>query len=238
MWLLPSNKNELVTITINPHRLICSWIRPSKKHAPLELKAYQEFPLPNLELEKLVIFNPTRIKKHINSFLASNKLLNARIACTLAGPSINERLVTCARAHPDKKEIIKSQKQHWHWEYCYLYPHDNGKFVFYRCGIPRPLLFQYQLLATTTGFNLSKITTERMALFTLYRHLWGTAFRPSQFALHMAQHNNMIEQLFSPDTLARVLSIDMHSIPMDDALLPLLTACGLYISERQFHERH
>ena len=232
MWPLPSYKNELVTITICPQYLTCSWIKSSNKQAPLQLCAYERFDLDHLELEKLIVFNPTAIKKHINTFTKKHRLHNAPIACALAGPQVSERLLTLNTLTPQPEQVVTARSPHMRWEYRYLYPHDNGNFVFYRCGIPQPLLLQYKLLATRANLNLLTLTTERMALLTLYKYLYGSAFRQSQLAVHMMQRNNMIEQLFSPETLARILHVpDKNTTLQSKELLPLLSSCGLFVSE-------
>jgi len=231
MWGLPQYDNQLVTITFQPQVMTCSLITTSKRSAPLVLHAYKKITFQELELESLIVFNPTKIKQHIVNFLNSCNARNAFVACSLRGPKLFERFVSVTKAHPSMEDFEVSERNHMLWDYRFAYPADNGLWVFYVTGMPRALLLQYQLLAITTPFNLLTITSERMALLNLYEYQHGNAFRRSQLAIDMLRHHNMIEYLFDRDTLSRILYIPSAlAHHRADDIHHLLSACGLFVS--------
>jgi hypothetical protein len=116
-----------------------------------------------------------------------------------------ESLVNLPVSSPNSTDFPFPKLQSLLWDYRYLYPSDNARFTFYVCGVPRQLLFQYQLLAVQYALNLVAITTERMALFHLYRHIKGPAFRVGQLAQDMKGHGNQLNTFFSQDMLRRVV---------------------------------
>ncbi len=230
MWPLPQLNNNIVTITFHPQHLCCSWIIPSGKYAKLTLRAYERFPLQNLELEQLTIFNPTHIKKTITSFLQKHHLSNTCIVFGLTGPGLKEKMVTLSKASPTPDDFTLPITKDLLWDFRYLYPKQNGTHVFYGYGIPQHLLFQYQLLAIAAQLNVIKITPIRVALFHAYKFFHGHAYRQGKLALDMTQYNNMIEQTFTQDSLSRLVAIPA-SIDKQQELAYVLQACGLFISE-------
>jgi len=234
MWGSLQNDNQLVTITFQPQVMTCSLITPSKRSAPLALHAYKKITFQELELESLIVFNATKIKQHINDFLASCNAPNAFVACSLRGPTLFERFVSTTKADPSMEDFEVSERNHMLWDYRFAYPADNGLWVFYVMGMPRTLLLQYQLLAIAAQFNLVTVTSERMALLKLYEYQHGNAFRRSQLAIDMLRHHNMVEYLFDGDTLSRILYIpsNLAHHRIDDTH-HLLSACGLFVANNK-----
>ncbi len=230
MWPLPQLNKNIVTITFHPQYLCCSWIIPSNKYAKLTLRAYERFPLQNLELEQLTIFNPTHIKKTITSFLQKHHLSNTCIVFGLSGPGLKEKMLTLSKASPTPDDFTLPITKDLLWDFRYLYPKENGTSIFYVYGIPQHLLFQYQLLAIAAQLNVIKITPIRMALFHAYKFFHGHAYRQGKLALDMTQYNNMIEQTFTQDSLSRLVAIPAN-IDKQQELAYVLQACGLFISE-------
>lgn len=231
MWPLPPLHDNVVTITFYPQQLCCSWIKQSGKRAPLSLQAYKRYPLDNLELEQLTVFNPTHIKQCITEFLQSNTIRHAFVAFGLSGPGMKETIATVSSASPQPDDF-NLRTTDLLWDFCYLYPKDHGQFAFYVYGIPRHVLFQYQLLAIATPLNLTKITPVRAALFHAYTFLYGNAFRQAQFAHDMQRVHNRIEYLFTPEKIRRIIEVP-SMIDKEKELGYILEACGLFISERR-----
>ncbi len=229
MNLIPRLHNELVSIIFQPHQITLSHIQRSKNATQLHLHAYTQIALDNLELEKLVIYNPTRIKAHINTFLSTHNINNAFILCALSGPGVFERYISLPTAHAQPNDFnATAELKNLNWEYTYVYATDTAQSMYYVCGITPQMLLQYQLLAVSTPFNVLKITTKRMALHNIYKYMYGAAFRQSQFALDMMQHNNMIEYIFSQDTLGRIVHIPGHiTVNKQHEITNILSACGL-----------
>ena len=229
MWPLPPLNKSFVSVVFSPQNLTCSWIQRSNKKAPLTLRAHKQHNLQNLELEKSNVFNPTQIKQYIVNFLTTYNLKHSFVSFALSGPQIQEQFVTLTTATPHRDNFSVSNNPHMHWQWTYVYPNDAGKFTFYLCGIPQQLLFQYKLLASSTPLNLLTISTPRMALLQLYRFIYGSAFRHAQLAIDMQRYHNIIEQLFTHDTIARIVHIP--EISNEKLLQHILTSCGLFVSE-------
>ena len=151
----------------------------------------------------------------------------------LSGPLCVEKLIPAPTATPTSSQLTISPSRDWQWDYHYLYPLEQGQYLFYAAGIPKTVLFGYQLLALRNQLNLLKITPRTMSLYQLYKYLYGSSFRNSQLSVHMQQHNHAIEQFFTPDIIARMLHIpSSHGITARATLPVLAHACGLYVSER------
>jgi len=235
MWPIPALEHKLVSIDFSPEALVCSWIDPSFAKATadrqLVLRAYKRFPLTNLELEDLIVFNPTVIQKYIRSFLEEHNLTDAFIAFIVHGHSVAEQFVAMPTSTPHYTDFgITNNARSVLWEYRYLYPNDHGQFVFYVYTVPRSLILQYQLLAVAAQCNLITMTTRTMTLLSAYKNIFGTAFRRSQLAVDMERCNNNIGALISIDALNRMVNFAGLCIPSER--LYCAAASGLFCSER------
>ncbi len=229
MWNKPQEHNAFV-VTVNPRIITCS-ILCQKPSSTISLQSHHTLVLDNLELEKLFIFNPTKLASHIRNYYRSYSVKTMPVFFALNGPSLYVKIISVTKAHPNIEHFNLSHAPHWMWDYSYLYSYDHRHY-FYVCGIKKSLLLQYQLLSINAQLPLRSITTEHMALLQLYRHIFGSAFRHSQLGTALSECNNNIEQLFSKDDLSRVLSIPGGQDITNDDYVPLLTACGLFVSQR------
>ena len=232
MWPIPALEHKLVSVSFSPDAVICSWIEKTNNGtAPLLLRAYKRYPLTNLELENLVLFNPTVIKKKISSFLQAHGLEDAFVAFILHGSNITEQFVAMPTSTPYCTEFGKfNSARSLLWEYRYLYPNDEGQFVFYLYSVPRSLILQYQLLAIAAQCNLIAMTTQTMALLSAYQNIFGVAFRRTQLAVDMMRCNNSIADLITVDTLNRMVNFGVQCAPSER--LYCAAAAGLFCSER------
>lgn len=231
MWPLPPLENELITISFSPNNLTLSWIQKNTKtKTPLQCTAYERHELSNLELEKLILFNPTHIAKLITHFLSRHKKHNAFIAFSLQGASLTEEFITLPTSHPKATDFGMTPSSNFLWGYRFMYHNHDGQAVFYVYKIPRSLLLQYKLLTITTKMNLIMITTQTMSYFNAYKTIFGSSFRQSQFGLDMMRHNNKIENLISTDILKRVITPPIN-ISIADEHAYLANAYGLFTSQ-------
>ena len=232
MWPIPALDHKLVCVLFTPEAMVCSWIeKTNNATAPLLLRAYKHYPLNNLELEHLTLFNPTVIKNYITSFLQQHNLADAFIAFIVHGPGVTEQFVAMPTSTPHRTDFgISSNSRSLLWEYRYLYPNDHGQFVFYVYSIARSLVLQYQLLAIAAQCNVITITTQTMALLSAYKNIFGPAFRRSQLAVDMMRCNNAIEELIAVDTLNRMISGTGTIVGRER--LYVAAAAGLFCSER------
>ncbi len=228
MWNQPKEHNAFL-ITINPRTITCSYLSQSNQTHTISLKSYNTLKFDNLELENLIIFNPTTLSRYIANTYQPYAHKNTPVLLALNGPSLYTKILSTPNAHPTLEQFPISHAPHWLWEYSYLYSH-NHRHYFYVCGMQRTLLLQYQLLSITTHLPMHTITTEYMALLQIYRYMFGSAFRHSQLGEALLEQNNTIEQLFTADDLHRLLSIPSDQTIQDTDHIPLLTACGLLVS--------
>src|SRR5438132_4666949 len=99
MWPIPSLHHKLVTILFSSDAITCCWIEKSTtSSAPLIVRAYQRYPLDNLESIQLMLFNPTFIKKCINAFLRKHELHNSFVVFCLDG--VAEKHIALPKSTP------------------------------------------------------------------------------------------------------------------------------------------
>ncbi len=239
MWKAPYHDDRLVTINFYPHAVACSIIERAASGAPFVLKAYQRVDLHNLELEQLIVFNPTKLKRIVYTFLQKHAAQHAFIACTLRGPHLFEKYITMQNQKPKHRDFALPELNSLVWDYRVVYPTDHGKSVFYVAGLPRTLIAQYQLFAIAAQLHMTTLIPEQMALLQVYRYQRGAAFRRTQLAVDMLQHHNMIDYICTTETLGRILHIPSHLV-IDRAreASSLLASCGLFISERVEDEKY
>ncbi len=197
----------------------------------LVVRAYKQYPLNNLELTHLTLFNSTIIKQYITSFLSEHDLSDAFVAFALHGSAVHEKFVTMPTSTPHRTDFTMQDSAHLLWEYRYLYPNDDGQFVFYVYSVPRSVVLQYKLLAVAAQCNLITMTTQTMALLSAYEHMFGSAFRRTQLGVDMMRCNNNIGDLITIDALKRMVDISAVKLAKDD-YLQCMAAAGLFYSEK------
>ncbi len=228
MWN-QTKKHNAFAITFTPRIITGSWLSFSSTSRTIQLRSHHRAQLDNLELERLIIFNPTKISQLLTSWYQTCHQAMP-VLCTVSGPSVHEQIIPMVTANPKPEQFPIDHAPNWHWKHSYLYSLDNNHY-FYLSGIKKSLLFQYQLLGITASLDLRTITTERTSLLCLYRFLLGSAFTSAKLATDLLQRNNTIEQLFSADDLSRMLSIPSNYTIEKHDVIPLLAACGLLVTE-------
>jgi len=232
----PCNPTNII-ITFYPHRIDCCWLKHSNNKKPYHLKAYHTEKLENLELEQLIIFNPSHIGSVIKQFLKFNNIKNPFTFFCLNGPTIVEQFVPAESATPDPDQFPLVHKNNLIWDYTYLYSTDNGQFMFYVSGIKREQLFQYQLLAINNQLNLISVTSDTMALINLYEHTKGSQFRHSQLGIDLLENNHQVNHIISESILDELVSIDPSvCVDIKTEAPSLLSALGLFITRNKTNE--
>lgn len=228
MWPIPAIKYEFVSISFSQDSVVCCWLQNTKVGtAPLALRAYRRYPLNNLEIHDLVIFNPTIIKFYISSFLNEYNLRDAFITFCLDCSEAEEKFMSMPTSTPHYADFGITQTRGMQSEYRYVYPHHNDQYVFYVYAVPRSLILQYELLAISLQCNLVGITTQSAAILESYKNIFGSAFRKSQLAVDMMKHDNNVESLISVDALRRMISVDAD-IDLKKEKLFITVACGVF----------
>lgn len=222
---------KIVCIQITPSHLSCSLVE-KKTSRELHIIQFESIAFKHLECEKLIIYNHYKLRTFITNFIAKNRLEGAYASLALTGPNLFEGIIAHPTPHPQASDFPLARSGRYVWDYQFLYHHENGSSMFYICGIPHTLLFQYQLLTQALNLHVLRITTRRMALLHTYQYAQGTAFRPAQLGLDMMHQNNMIEELFSRDLFHRLVSTKSELIT-PQTIPDMLTACGLYVGEKE-----
>ncbi len=229
MWNKPKQHSAFV-ITITPRTITYSHLSRPTNEPIIKLQSHDTQIFDTLELEKLIVFNPTIITNQIRNQYRAVADQSIPVLMAVNGPSLFAQIISSSNAHPSLDPLNLPRTPHMQWAHRYLYSQDHRHY-FYVCGFPQQILLQFQLVSITAQLPLRLISTEHMALLHLYRYLSGATFRHSELGAALAKRNNNIEQLFSPDDLPRVLSIATSQAAAKENPIPLLTACGLFISE-------
>lgn len=233
MRLFSKKQDEFVTIIFWQKHLTFCWIQQLERSSSLYLKAYYHVELTHSELDQLIIYNPTAIDQHIEHFFNTHNIYNPYVLFGIYGSQCIEKLVPSHTATPRVDQVTIPQSSDWQWDYHYLYPMEHGQYMFYASGIPKTVLFGFQLIALRNKLNVLKISPRTISLYQLYKYLYGSGYRNSQLGVHMQLHNNSIERFFTPDIIARIVHIpSSHGISAKSALPILAHACGLFVSER------
>lgn len=218
--------NIILTIQCTPRAIFgCLLSRNSQR---IIIHRYGAMPLEHLELEQLILFNPTTIGNYISSWYRGIDK-EIPLLMSLSGPSIIEKLVPLPVTHPTIDQFAIPHGPDWHWDFIYLYSIDTMHY-FYLTGIRRSILFQYQLLALHHQFPIKTVTSNAMALLSLYKHKTGSSYRASQLAEHLTRARS-IERLFMQDDLERIAALPSGTVIAKEDTLPLLIACGLLVGE-------
>jgi len=214
--------------------MACCWFEQTNNKQPFRLKAFQTKKIENLELEQLIVFNPSLIGRFIKQFLNINKIKNPFTHFCLNGPSIIEQFVPVETATPTPDQFHLKKNKNCIWDYTFLYPTYNGQFIFYASGIKREKLFQYQLLAMKNKLNLISITTATMALLNLYHYSKGKHFRHSQLGIELEQNNQKIEHVIPTSIIDDIVYIDPSiNVNIKTDASSLLCALGLFITRNK-----
>lgn len=166
----PINKSDVVAIAFKPESITYSLIQSDNGKAPVSIKAFKHVPLNNFELTQQIIFNPTCISKHINSFFDTYKIKDVPVRISLQGATIFEQFFTIAGTdicpetlkNPQLKDII------WQETLITRHPHQS---MYYVCGISRHQLLQYKLLAFKHQLPVECISTHTLSLLSAYHAL-------------------------------------------------------------------
>ena len=233
MWPFGQKKNELLTISLTPQNLTCSWITRSKGgKTTSRLKAYTRIAIKQFAFSQAVLFNPTIIKKHITTFIKEHNAAHIPVAFSVAGPKVFEKIVHLNTACPTTQEFGLPELKNLNWDAVYLCPSQRNGFDFFVCGIKPEHLFSYQLLALSSDINLVSITTEQLAHLQLYKYVHGDTFRQSTLSLDLFAQRYNPHSLCNANTLESILSIDHHlAIDIHKEYSFLASCLGLFLSE-------
>jgi hypothetical protein len=220
--------HHFLVYVFSPRLLRAYWLSAPSMGLPLQLHGQYRASLDQLQLEQLYICNPTRLSQLVQRWYAATQR-TMPILFALEGPALVQQILALPTAHPTPA-LFPTTAVHLHTAYTYLYSLDN-KHYFYYCSLPQPLLFQYHLLALRANLPLITITPSGSALLGAYRGIFGTAYRAAHLATALAARNNTLDQLFSRDDIARLVTVPSLLTVLPTDMLSLLIACGICIDE-------
>lgn len=210
-FFMSPRSSSVVGITITPRTITCSWIESTpSKSLPYTLKAYKHILYEIHQKNTLVLYNPTRIRSLLFSFLALYDLEDAAIVMALSGQGVTEKQVMLTKPTADLADIENEDSRVWHY-YCL---HDNpntGQAPWYCCSIDQPLLFQYVVLALYSRLNLVQITTPTMALLKAYKFIKKSSSENTKTTIMELVNLNGHLRIKSPhEHAALVESLGLH----------------------------
>jgi len=215
-----------------PHSMSCCLFEETKDN--YHLKDYQKTELNDLQLEHLIVFNPSSIESFIDQFTKKHNLKKPYTFFCLKGPSLFESTVTTKTSTPEFEEFNLPDKKNIITHSMYLYPSQDGQCRFYIAGIKRELIFQFQLLALRSNLNLVRISPATLGMLQLYKKLKGTDFRHSQLGMDLEQNNLQFDQLVDQAHLDMLKNSSTHAIENESG--HILPALGLFMMRNQRNE--
>lgn len=222
MWFYKQTVKHIVALTFKQDYFAYAHIKKNNNQSTYSLINFKKHLFNNLEIEKQVIFNPTRIGNYLHSLQQELVKGNADIRISIDGPAIFEAIVES----PDSLigEPYSSQLKNTVWEDTPIFPNSGTHKQIYVCGISRALLFQYQLLAIKHKFNIQCITTSNMALLNAY-HLLKTEFLDQNLATV-----NDIAKLINIESIDKLCA----NIPQTDNPLLMAELISLCLAELKY----
>jgi hypothetical protein len=161
MWLSKQRLNSIVALSFKPQGIGAAYIQETGSQVSYSMKNFMYFPCNDMELERQIIFNPTRIGNYLRTLMGKMPVSHTEVRMSLEGPSIFEQLVD-KESFEDK--IFSNSLNTMVWDSVLLGNQGAAQDMHYVCGITRELLFQYKLLALRYKLNVSCITTRTIAL--------------------------------------------------------------------------
>lgn len=223
MWPLPPIRYEQVIIHIDASSFSVSWISSDNKQPILKAYICQEFQL----------LTHYHLSQTVATFITKNKLSGALLSISVASPGVYEELVSLSTANATAHDFQNITLNTLLWDYRYLHPLSNGEHLFYVCGISRPALFSYQLLATENQLHIAAISSWYNTLMQAYKTIFGPAFRTSQLAIDMEHTGYHLEKHLHADSISRLLKINPTvTIDREKEKKSLISMIGLYYQER------
>lgn len=224
MWPLPPIRYEHVIIHIDASSFSIGWITAGKKQFT-QLNAYHT--------QEFQVLTHAHLCHALESFIAQYKLSGALLSISVSSPLIYEELVRLSHAHATIADFQNPTVTKLLWDFRYLHPLSDGNHLFYVCGIDRPSLFSYQLLATQNKLHMMSMSSWYNALMQAYKTIFGSAFRSSQLAIDMEQTNYRLYDRLTIDSISRLLQFGSSiNIDREKEKKALISMIGLYYQER------
>jgi len=168
MWLSKQQLNSIIALSFKPQGIGAAYIQKTGAQVPYSIKSFMYFPCDDMELERHVIFNPTRVGNHVRTLINKMPSSDIEVRICLEGPSVFERIVD-QESFEDKN--LSNLLNTMVWDSVLLGNQKALQDMYYVCGITREVLFQYKLLALCNNLNVSCITTHTTALLQVMEKL-------------------------------------------------------------------
>lgn len=208
-----------MAIALKPESIACGLIQIQQDSSLLKIKSFEHTQLNNFELEHQIIFNSTRLGKHIQEFFTKHKIAHTPVRISLQGPSIVEKFITLSDTDLSSEIIKIPELDHIVWEET-LIAQQADYTTHYLCGISRHILFQYKLLAIKLKLNLECISTHTLSLLSTYS------------ALHQSSSTELPHCNFSIEKMMEGISLQpiVPNITTDQDSLIMAELIGLSVA--------
>lgn len=224
MWPLPTIRYEHVIVHIDQETFSIGWLSADKRQVA-RLNAYHT--------HEFQMLTHALLCHTLETFIAKYRLSGALLSISVSSPFIYEELIQISHAHATSTDFQTSALTKLLWDFRYLHPLSDGNHLFYVCGINRPTLFSYQLLATQNRLHIVSISSWYNTLMQAYKTIFGPAFRTSQLAMDMEQTKYQLHDRLTTDSISRLLQVGSDLIiDKEKEKKALISMIGLYYQER------
>jgi hypothetical protein len=187
---------EFITIVLYPNELVVSWFQQSKNSLKIIPKAWEVSNLDSLQIERGIIFNPTVVAEFITQFFKKNNLKKCFVSVGLADTLLWEHCCWIIQERPTI-DHLPYEARTLVWNYAQLWSDENSyKKLFYLFGLPREILFQYQLLSLRVPFHCCTITAKNRALLYAISAIYRVNIAPDFFSGNLEHLSNYCLELF------------------------------------------
>lgn len=225
---------HIVTIILRPTELILAHIRQeavsiaSRLYCPHEIFAYEKIPLTNNEFYESRIYNMKYLVEKTHQFCKQHRVDAGNYSVAVEGTSVTEHIFVDTAKTPSEPE---SNDQ----TLTTLLGKDTGhdQYIFYRCSIASPELWQYNLFGMLLGTQQFHITTTTLALIRAFVYKRGTALMPQQLTPHPTLATYLHQGLKSYELINHVKPIRHLDINYDAEEKNLITHFGLYLRGKE-----
>lgn len=223
------SKHDQVVAVFYEDQLLLYWLQNNGEG--IVLKARKAIPWCYAEIVGGIMCNMPRIGQEITTFLRTYHLTQSPFAVCLEGSAVYENFLKTANTTLTTSDVGKHVSS-CVWQANYLCPSVQPHiFWHYVCGIKREVIFSFHLLSIMMKRPIDIVTTVTASLLLLYYHRPQVTFRQGDLSVDLERCSGAMEQLFSPEILARYIKFSSDNAPQTTLELRAMgAALGVFLS--------
>ncbi|MCL4229349.1 hypothetical protein KJZ61_01515 [Candidatus Dependentiae bacterium] len=223
------SKHDQVVAVFYEDQLLLYWMQNNGEG--IVLKARKMIPWYYAEIVGGIMYNMPRIGKEITTFLQAYHLTQSPFAVCVEGSAVYEDFLKTANTTLTISDVGKHVSS-CVWQANYLCPSvQHHIFWHYVCGIKREVICSFHLLSIMMQCSIDIVTTVTASLLLLYYHHPHMVFRQGDLSIDLERCGSAMEQLFSPETLARYMKFSSDNTPHTALELRAMgAALGVFLS--------